>query len=163
MPEGTTDMSATTTLYRRLALGLPGAIESAHMGHPDFRVLCGEGKLRIFSTLSGEATGRGVLKLTLDQQASFCEGLPQVFEPVQGGWGRMGMTYVNLAAVDENTLLGALTTAHRNVTAAAESAKPKPGARKTTAKAGPNRITPTRITPTRITPKKTPTQPRIKS
>jgi hypothetical protein len=116
---------ATPALFRKLALSLPNAIESSHMGHPDFRVLCADGKLRIFCTLSGEATSRGVLKLTIDQQSSFCEELPEVFEPVQGGWGRMGMTYVHLEAVEEATLLGALTTAHSNVIAKAEVAKPK--------------------------------------
>jgi hypothetical protein len=95
------------------------------MGHPDFRVLRADGKLRIFATLSVESTGRGVLKLTLEQQAAFCEEMPGVFEPVQGGWGRMGMTYVHLDAVEEDTLLGDLTTARHNVVAAVKAAKPK--------------------------------------
>jgi hypothetical protein len=130
---------ASAALFRKLARSLPNAIESAHMGHPDFRVLCADGKLRIFCTLSGEATARGVLKLTLEQQAAFCEELPKVFEPVEGGWGRMGMTYVHLEAVEEETLLGALTTAHRNVTAKVEAAKLKrrPGAAKSASKSSP--------------------------
>jgi hypothetical protein len=118
-------MASNAATFRKLACSLPDAVESAHMGHPDFRVLCADGKLRIFATLSGESTGRGVLKLTLEQQASFCEEMPQVFEGVQGGWGRMGMTYVRLEAVDEDALLGALTTAHRNVVSAAGAAKSK--------------------------------------
>jgi hypothetical protein len=118
-------MPATVAIFRMLALTVPNAIESAHMGHPDFRVLCADGKLRIFATLSAEVNGRGVLKLTLDQQASFCEELPQVFEPCGGGWGRMGMTYVHLDRVDQDTLLGALTTAHHNVTSKIEASKPK--------------------------------------
>lgn len=145
-------MPPTADLFRRLALSLPGTVESAHMGHPDFRVLCADGKLRIFCTLSGETTSRGVLKLTLEQQASFCGELPEVFEPVQGGWGRMGMTYVNLEAVSEDTLLGALTTAHRNVTSTVETARPKKTARTTALKAAP----------AKIKPKKSPAQPRIK-
>ena len=32
--------------FRRIAVGMDGAIESAHMGHPDFRV-----NGRIFATL----------------------------------------------------------------------------------------------------------------
>ena len=119
------NMPATAALFRKLALALPNAIESAHMGHPDFRVLCADGKLRIFATLSAEVNGRGVLKLTLEQQASFCEELPEAFEPVQGGWGRMGMTYVTLQGVEPDTLLGALSTAHRNVTARVEVSKAK--------------------------------------
>jgi hypothetical protein len=103
-------MSAGVDLFRRIACGLPGAAESAHMGNPDFRV-----GGRIFATLSGQARGRGVLKLTLEQQAAFVAELPEVFEPVQGGWGRMGMTYIVLDRADEGTMRGALVVAHRNV------------------------------------------------
>jgi len=118
-------MPLTAATFRKLTLSLPNSIESAHMGHPDFRVLCADGKLRIFATLSGEASSRGVLKLTPEQQAAFREEMPEVFEPVQGGWGRMGMTYVHLDRVEEDTLLGALTTAHHNVVTAAGAAKSK--------------------------------------
>jgi hypothetical protein len=114
---------AASDAFRRLALSLPNVIESSHMNHPDFRVLCPDNKLRIFATLSGEAICRGVVNLTLDQQAAFCEELPEVFTPVPGGWGRMGMTYVPLETATEDTLLGALTTAHRNVLAKAATLK----------------------------------------
>jgi len=107
----TASTHATIDLFRTLALSLPGAAESAHCGHPDFRV-----NGRIFATLSGQTIGCGVLKLTLEQQQSFQAELPEVFEPVHGGWGRTGMTFVHLDAVAEDTLLGALRTAHRNVT-----------------------------------------------
>ncbi len=80
------------------------------MGHPDFRV-----GGRIFATLYVEARGRGVLKLTVEQQAEFVAELPEVFEPVEGGWGRMGMTYIVLDRTQEETMRGALITAHRNV------------------------------------------------
>ena len=116
---------ATPNTFRRLALGLPNTIESSHMNHPDFRVLCPDNKLRIFATLSAEAVGCGVVNLTLDQQAAFCEELSEVFTPIPGGWGRMGMTYIHLEAAAEDTLLGALTTAHRNVLAKAAALKLK--------------------------------------
>jgi hypothetical protein len=115
----TTSTHATVDLFRTLALSLPGAAESAHCGHPDFRV-----NGRIFATLSGQTIGCGVLKLTPEQQQSFHEELPEVFEPVHGGWGRTGMTFVHLDAIAQDTLLGALRTAHRNVTT-----KLAPGAR----------------------------------
>ena len=115
-------MSGGVALFRRVACGLPDAVESAHMGHPDFRV-----GGRIFATLSGQERGRGVLKLTLEQQAAFIAELPEVFEPVQGGWGRMGMTYIVLAKADEETMRGALATAHRNVAAKLEAKRPKRG------------------------------------
>ncbi|HWZ50000.1 MAG TPA: MmcQ/YjbR family DNA-binding protein [Granulicella sp.] len=105
-------MPSTIDLFRTLSRSLPGAVESAHSGHPDFRV-----NRRIFATRSGAAIGCGVLKLTPEQQSAFRDELPAVFEPVHGGWGRMGMTFVHLDAVEPDTLLGALRTAHRNVTA----------------------------------------------
>ena len=113
-------MSAGVDRFRAMALSLPGAAESAHMGNPDFRV-----GGRIFATLSGQARGRGVLKLTVEQQAEFVAELPEVFEPVQGGWGRMGMTYLVLDRAEEATMRGALATAHRNVAARQVPSKAK--------------------------------------
>ena len=103
-------LAAGIALFRKLACALPGAVESAHMGHPDFRV-----HGRIFATLSGQDRSLGVLKLTLERQAAFLAELPEIFTPVSGGWGRMGMTYIALAHADEETMRGALMTAHRNV------------------------------------------------
>jgi len=114
-------MSAGVDLFRRIACGLPGAEESAHMGNPDFRV-----GGRIFATLSGQARGRGVLKLTLEQLAAFVAELPEVFEPVEKGWGRMGMTYLVLDRADEETMRGALMTAHRNVESKQAASMRKP-------------------------------------
>ena len=111
-------MAAGVERFRKVACGMPGAVESAHMGNPDFRV-----GGRIFATLSGQARGRGVLKLTAEQQAEFVAELPEVFEPVQGGWGRMGMTYLVLDRADEATMQGALTVAHRNVAAKQSAGK----------------------------------------
>jgi hypothetical protein len=127
-------MSAGVDRFRRLACGLPGAEESAHMGSPDFRV-----GGRIFATLSGQARGRGVLKLTVEQQGDFVAEMPEVFEPVQGGWGRMGMTYIVLDRVDDATMSGALVTAHRNVeskAAAKTKARKKPGVKAAKKRAG---------------------------
>ena len=67
--------------------------------------------LRIFCTLSLEKEGYGVLKLTPEQQTGMVADAPEIFSPVHGGWGRMGMTRVRLDAVDEATLEGALRTA----------------------------------------------------
>jgi hypothetical protein len=111
-------MAAGVERFRKVACGMPGAVESAHMGNPDFRV-----GGRIFATLSGQARGRGVLKLTAEQQAEFVAELPEVFEPVQGGWGRLGMTYLVLDKADEATMRGALMVAHRNVAAKQSAGK----------------------------------------
>jgi hypothetical protein len=132
-------MPSTIADFRRHALALPGAVESSHMGHPDFRL-----NDRIFATLSAQAKGRGVLKLTLDQQQSFISELPTVFEPVQGGWGRMGMTFIHLAAADDAILQGALATAYRNLELKQKS-KPSKSTAKKAAKKTPAK--PTRKNP----------------
>jgi hypothetical protein len=92
--------------FRRMALSLSGVEESSHMGQPDFRV---GGK--IFATLASAKQGYGNLKLTVEQQAAFVEEMPEVFLPLAGGWGRMGMTHIRLAAASEDVLAGALHTA----------------------------------------------------
>ena len=92
--------------FRRIALSFEGAEESSHMGNPYFRV-----GGRIFATLAMAKLGYGNIQLTLEQQTEFVEELPEVFLPVHGGWGRMGMTHVRLAAVTEDVLAGALNTA----------------------------------------------------
>lgn len=75
--------------FRRIALSFDGAEESSHMGSPDFRV-----GGRIFATLASQRQGYGNLKLTPEQQAEFVSELPEVFLPIPGGWGRMGMTHI---------------------------------------------------------------------
>lgn len=74
--------------FRRIALGMDGAIESAHMGHPEFRA---NGK--IFATLHADHEW-GMVKLTLDQQQKFVRGNPATFAPENGAWGRAGCTTV---------------------------------------------------------------------
>jgi len=94
--------------FRRLALSLPGAEQSSHMGSPDFRV-----GGRIFATLAAAKFGYGNIMITPEQQAAFVEELPEIFIPVAGGWGRGGATHINLAAANEDVVLGALQTAHK--------------------------------------------------
>jgi hypothetical protein len=96
----------TPSDFRRIALSFEGVEESSHMGAPDFRV---GGK--IFATLASQKQGYGNLKLTPDQQADFVRELPEVFLPIPGGWGRMGMTHIRLAKATEDMLTGALRTA----------------------------------------------------
>jgi hypothetical protein len=74
-------MDSRVDLFRCVALSLPGAVESSHMGHPDFRL-----NGRIFATLSAQEKGCGVLKLTPEQLQAFVADQPQAFSPVQGGW-----------------------------------------------------------------------------
>ncbi len=92
--------------FRRIALSLPGAEESSHMGSPDFRV-----GGRIFATLASQNQGFGNLMLTPEQQADFVAEQPDLFLPVSGGWGRMGATHIRLALASEDLLTGALQAA----------------------------------------------------
>ena len=98
----------TANAFRRIALGMSGAIESAHMGHPDFRA---NGK--IFATLHADDK-HGMVKLAPDQQREFVRAHPEAFTPENGAWGRQGCTRVRLAAVDEDTLGEAMTLAWQN-------------------------------------------------
>jgi hypothetical protein len=92
--------------FRRIALSLEGAEEGSHMGAADFRV-----GGRIFATLASQDQGYGNLILTLEQQAEFVKELPEVFVPIPGGWGKMGMTHIRLAQASQDVLSGALRTA----------------------------------------------------
>lgn len=116
---------ASPDTFRRLALAHAGAVESSHMGAPDFRI-----NDRIFATLAYAARGLGTLKLTPGQQAEFLADAPEHFTPAPGGWGRMGMTLVRLDA-PESVLAGALSTAFHNVLARQTAAKKAPTARRT--------------------------------
>jgi hypothetical protein len=109
----------TSKGFRRMALGMTGASEGAHMGHPDFRV-----ENKIFATLhAGDL--HGMVKLTPDQQQTFVSEHPKAFEPENGAWGRQGCTKVLLSAVDEETLGEAMTLAWQNI-----ARKPPASARK---------------------------------
>ncbi len=92
--------------FRRIALSLPGAEESSHMGSPDFRV-----GGRIFATLAAQAKGYGNLLISPEQQAEFIADGAQIFLPIAGGWGKNGATHVRLSEVNEEVLTGALRTA----------------------------------------------------
>ncbi|HEY1471943.1 MAG TPA: MmcQ/YjbR family DNA-binding protein [Candidatus Acidoferrum sp.] len=119
--------------FRRIALSLKGAEESSHMGQPDFRV-----GGRIFATLASQSQGYGNLMLTVEQQQLFIQDMPEVFLPIHGGWGRMGMTHIRLAAATEDILAGALRTAwklrvEKNAKSARKSRAPAKGKRATRA------------------------------
>ena len=101
-------MSASS--FRRIALGLPEAIEGAHRGVADFRV-----SKRVFATLGYPDKAWGMVKLTPEQQSMLVEAEPDIFRPVPGGWGKSGSTNVRLAKADATTLRSALAMAWRNV------------------------------------------------
>lgn len=99
-------MAITPDDFRRIALELPGASESAHMGHPDFRV-----RGKIFATLQYPDANWGMVKLSIEDQHAFVQTHPDAFTPVNGAWGRQGGTSVRLSQADENSVAEALRLA----------------------------------------------------
>jgi hypothetical protein len=115
----------TAAGFRRIALAFDGVTESAHMGHPDFRV-----NGRIFATLKAD-NQHGMVKLTPAAQAVFIRSHPDAFVPESGAWGRAGSTRVTLKAVGEEQLGEAMTLAWQStVNAPPARAKPRASARK---------------------------------
>ena len=98
----------TAADFRRIALSLPEAEESAHMSHPDFRV---GGK--IFATLGYPDNDHGMVILPPEEQVRFVRAYPEVFTPAKGAWGKRGSTAVSLGAVDKATLKRAMEIAWR--------------------------------------------------
>jgi len=109
----------TVDTFRRAALALPDAIESAHMEHPDFRVAN-----KIFATLGSPDAAWGMVKLPLDEQQKLVEAMPDAFAPAAGAWGRQGSTLVRLAKAKPQVLTYALEMAWR--LAQAKPTKKKP-------------------------------------
>ncbi len=95
---------------------VPGASESAHMNHPDFRV---NGK--IFASLGYPDDGWGMVKLTPAQQRAFMKEAPEMFAPCAGAWGKAGATSVHLASARKRILPKALRAAFQNIINRTES------------------------------------------
>lgn len=95
------------------------------MGHPDFRVA---GK--VFATLGYPNETWGMVKLFPDQQRDYMTAHPQIFEPVEGTWGKQGCTKVMLGAADPAVVEHALRAAWRKaaVRTALEDLESKPAA-----------------------------------
>src|SRR6267142_1032162 len=102
------EVTMTAEDFRRIALSFDGAEESSHMGVPDFRVAN-----HIFATLASQDDGFGNLKLTPELQQLLIAESPEVFLPIKGGWGRMGMTHICLDEASEKQMTDALHTAWR--------------------------------------------------
>lgn len=99
------------TRFRRIAMSLPEVTEQDHWGRPSFRV-----NKKIFATLWPD-NGKGMIKLTPDQQDVHVEKTPATFEPVPGGWGLGGATFIRLrgkGAAGSPLLKASLTIAWKN-------------------------------------------------
>jgi hypothetical protein len=110
-------MAVDPAVAREMALRLEGASEAPHFNRVAFRT-----PRKTFATLGVEACD---LNLMFDPELRdfYCEQEPAAFQPVAGGWGRMGATRCDLKTVDAATLSSALAAAHR-------LAEPKPKRRR---------------------------------
>ena len=102
----------TAKQFRRIALGMEGAVEGSHMSHPDFRAANG----KIFATLTENET-RAAVMLTPDEQSDFMKRAPEGFVPAAGAWGRQGSTMIVLAKIDEEIVGEAVTLAWKRISA----------------------------------------------
>ena len=100
----------TSDNFRAIALALPGAVESEHMSHPDFRV---GGK--VFASLGYPDGTWGMVKLTPQQQRAVVEQAPKTFKPCNGAWGVRGCTNVHLESAKRQDVKAAVQTAFQNV------------------------------------------------
>ncbi|HEY3796982.1 MAG TPA: MmcQ/YjbR family DNA-binding protein [Caulobacteraceae bacterium] len=100
---------ASVALIRRLALAMPEAVEADHHGIPSFRV-----RGKIFCTIHLKEP-RLMVKLDPEDQRNLAEGHPGVVEPVPGGWGRKGSTFVAYEAADEALVATLIEMAWRRV------------------------------------------------
>ena len=87
-------------------MGLPGASESSHMNHPDFRI-----GGRVFASVSYPDDAHAMVKLSPAQQAHFIAKDPATFSPSAGAWGRQGNTNVLLASAQFSLVGAALVAA----------------------------------------------------
>jgi hypothetical protein len=107
----------TAEAFRSMAVELPGAVESEHMRHPDFRL---NGK--IFATLGYPDEGWAMVKLSPEQQRQFIKTAPDVFGLASGAWGRSGSTLVKLSTANKTLVRPAILAAFKNVAASKKDA-----------------------------------------
>lgn len=89
----------TAAEFRKIALSLPEAVESVHVGHPDFRV-----RNKIFATLGYPNKNHGALMLTPAEQQKAISRNSAAFSPVNGAWGRRRNTLALLEAINAKAL-----------------------------------------------------------
>lgn len=108
----------TSADFRKAALRIPGAIESAHGGHPDFRI---DGK--VFASLGNPDDSCGMVKLTPDEQLARVQDFPKLFSPCVGAWGKRGYTTIHLASATKDLVIPALEDAAKNIASSAKKRK----------------------------------------
>ena len=101
----------TADEFREIVLSMQGAVEGAHMKHPDFRA-----NGRIFASLQ-PGSQSGVVKLAPDEQQELMRRHPTMFAPAAGAWGRQGWTVVPLGAAKKPAVRSAVLLAYQNIIA----------------------------------------------
>jgi hypothetical protein len=99
---------SSITDFKKIALLFEGTDTKPHFERTAFRV-----KGKIFATLL-EKDKTINLKLTLENQYVFSKTNPAIY-PVAGGWGRMGMTTVELTRISKTLLKEMVTSAYCRV------------------------------------------------
>jgi hypothetical protein len=107
----------TLEAFADLARSFPESKQGSHFGTTDFRV-----NDKIFATLRPEKQ-RGVLMLTRGDQAMVRETSAEMFEPVPGGWGEKGATFVILATAELEMVRHAMAMAWRKAAPKSVSAR----------------------------------------
>jgi hypothetical protein len=97
-------MTATAKDFRRIALSLPGTMETPHFERAAFKVR------RIYATLASDGRTANLM-LTPDEQALKCEVAPEAFSVSPNAWGARGATTAKLSALTVAELRRALETA----------------------------------------------------
>lgn len=108
----------TIAQFRQIALSMSGAEERSHMGHPDFRV---NGK--IFASVADPKKDLAMVKVTLNQQASYLHTDPDTFYAASGAWGRSGCTMIRLQSADPEKIGEAMTAAWQAIVKKTKPAK----------------------------------------
>jgi hypothetical protein len=99
-------MKTTPDDFRRHALRFPGAVESSHMDHPDFRI-----GGTIFATLGYPDEGWAMVNLTPEQQGSSLSQSLLGFRRCKGFSGECGDANVHLGSSNEAQVQAALQAA----------------------------------------------------
>lgn len=95
--------------FRRIACSFPEATEEPHFEKTSFRV-----KKKIFATYDA-VKERACIKLSEIDQNVFASIDPTILFPVDNKWGKQGWTLIEMARVDEEMFIDALTTAYCEV------------------------------------------------
>ena len=96
--------------FNALAMSLPEVTYADHFGRGAYKVA---GK-KLFGGPSSTRDGKGILKLTPEQQEMMCAAEPTIFASPGGTWGSQGWTEFTVATADEATARSALWAAWKN-------------------------------------------------